>query len=91
MTDSEERPFTSDHYQASWALFKACELEDEVLAGAILSEWDDFDLQRGLTLVAAVLRRQLRDHAEQLGCQCGSDAWLEDRLLNAGQALGGAE
>jgi hypothetical protein len=87
MTGTEERPFTPDHYQAAWALFKAYELGDEALVTAIYDEWDDFDLQRGLTLVAAVLRKQLRDHAKQLGCGCGSDAWVEDRVLNAKQQL----
>jgi hypothetical protein len=85
---SEERPFTADHYAQAWAYFKACENEDQALATEMLNQWDNYDLQRGLTLVAAVLRKQLRDHAEQLGCQCGSDSWVEDRVLNARLRLG---
>ena len=36
-----------------------------------------------MTLVAAVLRKYLIHHAEQVGCPCGSDEWLADTLLEA--------
>jgi hypothetical protein len=34
-----------------------------------------------MTLVAAVIRKQLLDHAGN--CDCGSDAWLERELVRA--------
>ena len=45
----------------------------------LLSEGD-----RGFgPLQAAVLRKYLIQHAEQVGCPCGSDEWLADTLLEA--------
>jgi hypothetical protein len=48
-------------------------------------EGSDADLVRGLTLVAAALRRQLLEHA--LDCDCGSDAWLAQMTfqMNGGE------
>jgi hypothetical protein len=42
----------------------------------------------GLALVAAFIRDALRHHAQQIGCDCGSDAWL-DRAVYANAALDG--
>jgi hypothetical protein len=40
----------------------------------------------GLALVASFMRDALRTHAGRLGCDCGSDAWL-DRAIYANAAL----
>jgi hypothetical protein len=33
-------------------------------------------LMGGWAIVAALLRKRLIEHAEQVGCDCGSDDWL---------------
>lgn len=49
-----------------WAFEEAAEAEIGV--DGLLRGWD---------LVAAYLCRSLREHAEQLGCDCGTDDWLK--------------
>jgi hypothetical protein len=48
--------------------------ESEVGTDGLLSGW---------AIVAAVIRKQLLDHADKVGCDCGSDQWLERELLRA--------
>lgn len=79
----DEWPTARDDVRAAWALFKALETDDYDTANDIADAWDAFDLQRGLTLVAAVIRAELRQHAEQVGCACGSDEWLDEHVLHA--------
>jgi hypothetical protein len=72
-------------YATAWAMFvlqetDRLEMADELWAGF---EGDDAELVRSMTLVAAVLRKVVRDHAEKVGCDCGSDHWLEEELLRA--------
>jgi hypothetical protein len=78
-----------DNFLVAWGLFRkleaAAELPDpevdafyeaaeaEIGTGGLLSGW---------AIVAAVLRKSLREHAEQLGCDCGSDEWLEQQGLH---------
>jgi hypothetical protein len=37
----------------------------------------------GWAIVAAILRKHLIDHAETLGCDCGSPEWLEREPLTS--------
>jgi hypothetical protein len=55
---------------------------------AIWSRWGEEEIMVGLALVAAFIRDALRHHAQQIGCDCGSDAWL-DRAVYANAALDG--
>jgi hypothetical protein len=69
-------------FMAAWAFFRAVEhvpMDDDHndLAQALVDEFGEDDILRGLALVAAVLRDGLITHARRLGCSCGSDAWLE--------------
>jgi hypothetical protein len=41
--------------------------ESEIGTDGLLSGW---------AIVAALLRKRLIEHAEQVGCDCGSDEWL---------------
>jgi hypothetical protein len=43
----------------------------------------DAELVRGMTLAATVLRKSLLEHVERIGCPCGSEEWLAERLLDA--------
>ena len=38
-------------------------------------------LMSGWAIVAAILRKHLIDHAETLGCECGSAEWLNSEQL----------
>lgn len=33
-----------------------------------------------------MIRAELRQHAEQVGCACGSDEWLDEHVLHAAAA-----
>jgi hypothetical protein len=47
--------------------------EAEIGTDGLLSGW---------ALVAALLRKLLVDHADQVGCDCGSAEWLEETQLH---------
>jgi hypothetical protein len=47
-----------------------------------MAELDEQGLLSGWALVAALLRHHLLQHARQLGCDCGSLAWLETVQLH---------
>jgi hypothetical protein len=49
---------------------------------AALAELDGQELDSGWALVAARLRMALLDHAQELGCDCGSLQWLEREQLH---------
>ena len=73
---------TDEGYRAALSYFRAVEhtpMDDEhnALAGDLVEEYGEEEIMAGLALVAAVIRDALRTHGEQLGCDCGSDAWLE--------------
>ena len=72
-------------YTTAFAMFRAQEINDMDAADELWCgfEGSDAELVRGMTLVAAVLRKHLVDHAEKLGCPCGSDEWLSERLVAA--------
>lgn len=72
-------------YRTAFAMFKAQETDDMEAADELWRgfEGPDAELVLGMTLVAAVLRKHLLDHAERLGCNCGSDDWLAGRLVAA--------
>jgi hypothetical protein len=87
--DPAELPIT-------WALFTKLEMAP---MGELEDAWDYYDaaveqvgedgLLRGWALVAAVLRKSLQDHAAEVGCDCGSDAWLaREQIFNAHWAEG---
>jgi len=44
--------------------------------------YDEEALLKGWSVVAGRLRLALREHAERLGCDCGSEEWLEAERLN---------
>ena len=80
-------------YRAALAYFRAVEftpMDDahNKLAADLIEEWGEEELMMGLALVAASMRHALRHHAERLGCDCGSDAWL-DRAIYANAVLDG--
>jgi hypothetical protein len=56
--------------------------EANQLAGDLVEEYGEEELMAGLALVASFMRDALRGHAERLGCDCGSDSWL-DRAVYA--------
>ena len=77
-------------YRAALSFFVAVEhvpMDDahNDIADALVREFGEDEILRGLALVAAVLRDALRKHAN--GCECGSDAWLE-RLMWANAEVG---
>lgn len=80
-------------YRAALAYFVAVEtspMTDEAnkLADDLVEEWGEEELMMGLALVAAFLRDALRNHAQELGCDCGTDSWL-DKVVYANAALDG--
>jgi hypothetical protein len=94
----EEGPNLTDErydggYAAALAYFRAVETsprtdEANKLAGDLVDEWGEEELMVGIALVAAFLRDALRNHAEQLGCDCGTSEWL-DKVVYANAALDG--
>lgn len=78
---------SAGNYAAAWALFRGLERyqepeDDEVLI-AIVDEFGEDAMMRGLALVGAVIRAELRQHAEHVGCRCGSDEWLDEHVFDA--------
>lgn len=63
-------------YRATWSLFQAIEAGDDDMISLIWDEYDELELLRGWHVVAKSLREALLEHAEQLGCGCGSEEWL---------------
>jgi hypothetical protein len=59
---------------------------DELLEAAEVEIGTD-GLLSGWALVAALLRDQLLQHSQQLGCHCGSLAWLEREQFHHAQRL----
>ena len=59
---------------------------DALYAGA-LAELDGQAMDLGWSLVAARLRQVILDHAETLGCDCGSLDWLEREQIHYAQRL----
>jgi hypothetical protein len=78
---------SADPFLTCWGLFRsletACEgagLPDETvnaLYEAALDEIGGEGLDRGWHLVAARLRQVILEHAQQVGCNCGSLEWME--------------
>ena len=70
-------------FPITWGLFIKLQ---EAPEGQLEDVWKFFDaaveeigedgLLRGWDLVAAYLLARLREHASELGCDCGSDDWL---------------
>jgi hypothetical protein len=54
----------------------------DALYEAALAELDGQEFDSGWALVAARLRQVILDHAETLGCDCGSLDWLEREQLH---------
>lgn len=79
MTDNLEE--LQDSYRTVWSLFIAIDHDDQDTIAAILEEYDHAALLEGWDVVAKRLRQALQDHAETLGCDCGSDEWLERERL----------
>jgi hypothetical protein len=64
-------------FRITWSLFTAIERSDQETIEAIWQETDDDTLLHGWHCVAKRLRQALQQHAERVGCDCGSDEWLE--------------
>jgi hypothetical protein len=82
---------TDEGYGAALSYFRAVEHtpmdeEHNQLAGDLVEEYGEEELMMGLALVAAFIRDALRTHGERLGCDCGSDAWL-DKAIYANAVL----
>jgi hypothetical protein len=78
-----------DPFQITWGLFTALETAEELpdltvdgLLEAAEAEIGTDGLLSGWALVAALLRKLLVDHADQVGCDCGSAEWLEETQLH---------
>jgi hypothetical protein len=80
----------ADPFLVTWGLFRALETADDALPDPVVDDLyaDAIEqiggdgLDSGWALVAARLRQALLDHAETLGCDCGSLAWLEREQLH---------
>jgi hypothetical protein len=75
------RAYGPDAYRVAFSLFVGLERGEGVLED-FLEAYDTHELLLGMGIVAAVLRHRLREHADRLGCDCGSDDWLECERLN---------
>jgi hypothetical protein len=75
--------FSQDDYAAAWGLLVALERDDLDLASEITRAFDPLNLQIGLTIVAQDLLRELRSHADDRGCSCGSLEWVQAEALRA--------
>jgi hypothetical protein len=90
MTETED-PSDPSELPITWGLFIKLEtapmgeLEDAwAFEEAAEAEIGVDGLLRGWALVAAVLRKHLQDHAEKMGCDCGSEDWLQrEQIFNA--------
>ena len=88
---------SADPFLTTWGLFRALEtacegtgLPDPTvddLYEAAIAELDGEGLDSGWHLVASRLRQALVEHARELGCDCGSLAWLERSHLHHAQRL----
>jgi hypothetical protein len=82
-------------FLVTWSLFRALEAADDLpdpvvddLYENAIEQIGGDGLDSGWALVAARLRQALQDHAERVGCNCGSLEWLEaEQLRQAGQEL----
>jgi len=80
----------ADPFLVVLGLFRALEaaedrLPDPTVDGlyeGALAELDGQDLDSGWALLAARLRQVILDHAAEVGCDCGSLAWLEREQLH---------
>jgi hypothetical protein len=79
----------ADPFLVAWGLFRALEAAEMLpdptvgeLLEAAEAEIGVQGLYSGLALVATVLRYRSQEHAQELGCDCGSVAWLEREHLN---------
>ncbi len=76
------KPNDLECYRAAWSLFVGLERADGTSAD-IREEYDPAFLLTGMGVVATRLRQALLEHAKRVGCDCGSDEWLErERLHN---------
>jgi hypothetical protein len=77
---------TPDEFAITWALFSELEeavrdwkLPDPTVDGLMEGAEDTIGtdgLLSGWALVATFLRARQLEHAETVGCDCGTDAWL---------------
>jgi hypothetical protein len=72
----------SERYRLAWRLFQALERNDTAFIEAITDSSPSEDLPSGMGLVAARLRDALEEHAREVGCDCGSDRWLEEEAIH---------
>ena len=84
MTDALDDPYGP----VVWALFTKLETaetlpdpEVDAFLEAAESEIAVDGLLSGWAIVAPLLRKRLMKHAETLGCDCGSAAWLNSEQL----------
>ena len=80
---------SADPLLVAWWLFRALEAAESLpdptvdeLLDAAEDEIGTVGLLSGWALVATLLRFHLIEHARQLGCDCGSLAWLETIQLH---------
>ena len=85
----------ADPFLVVLGLFRALETAGQELPDPVvdslytsaIAELDGQDLDSGWALVAARLRQVILDHAQELGCDCGSLAWLEREQLHYAEQL----
>jgi hypothetical protein len=84
----------ADPFLVTWGLFRALEAAETLpdptvdsLLEAAEAEIGTEGLLSGWALLAALLGDQLLRHSQQLGCDCGSLAWLERSQLHHAQRL----
>ena len=75
-------------YGAAWGLLSALAREDWDTATLISENWAPGPMCDALVLVGEVLLSNLRHHAEDRGCDCGSQRWVEDQALHAANLEG---
>jgi hypothetical protein len=86
---------TVDPFLVVLGLFRALEAADDALPDPVvddlyedaIKEIDGQGMDSGWALVAARLRQVLVEHAETLGCDCGSLDWLEREQLHYAQRV----
>jgi hypothetical protein len=89
----------ADPFLVVLGLFRALEaagddLPDPVVTDlyeAALAELGGQEMDSGWALVAARLRQALLEHADRVGCSCGSLEWLEAEQLHYAERLPEAE
>ena len=87
-----------DEFSITWALFtrleEVCEhgqLHDPVVDDLVAGAESTIDLLSGWALVAAYLRARLIEHAETVGCDCGSEDWMRRVQFDNAGAMRDAE